>query len=101
MTKHEFVDLVSLSNVVLTEFEKQDNRKHNKVVVTKIAEPATVVVAVTSHIPDVVISATNAVDVDKVPFSVTDVATLAIQPYYSYDDQCVSLETQCGDAGVA
>lgn len=69
---------------------------------TKTVKPATAMEAVTIHIPDVVIGTTDDVDGDDVPFAIGDIATLASQPYFPYDDRCASLETQCGDvAGVS
>lgn len=62
----------------------------------KTAESATIVEA--SHVPDVVVGAT--VYGDEAPFAVGDIAGIARQPYYAYDDGSASLETQWRDAGV-
>lgn len=110
MTKQEFVDLVSLSNVVLTEFERLESKKTYKAGV----EPVTI--TETSLTPDVVPdtpcyddNATvpyDAVDnapsnsADETPFAIGDISTLASQPQYSHNDRSVSLETPWGAPAV-
>lgn len=97
MKKYEFVDLVSLSNGVLSEFERLVNTKPNKLAVAKTVAPTTDVAAIGNHISDVVVGSNDAVDGDEVTFAISDLATFACQPFCGYCDRSVSLETQCGD----
>lgn len=97
--KQEFVNLVNanvdLNNIELSDFERLVNRKPNKLAVAKTVALTTDEESDERHVPDIVVGFTDPVDGDDVPFAISDLATLASQPFL--DDRSVSLETQCGD----